>query len=106
MSWELKSAGEHFPAFATEWDRLNAECYASHPMFDSRFVGPLLEHFGKGDELLCIHHGADAIDGALILHPLGLGRWTLFLPSQSQAGAVLLKNARLLETLLDRKSVV
>lgn len=100
MSWELKSAGEHFPAFATEWDRLNAEFYGSHPMFDCRFVGPLLAHFGKGKELLCIHHGADAIDGALILSPIGFGRWALFLPAQSQAGALLLKDARLLETLM------
>jgi len=100
MSWELKAAGEHFPAFAAEWDRLNGELYGSHPFFDSRFIGPLLVHFGKGDELLCVHRGADAIDGALILHPLSFGRWSLFLPSQTQAGAVMLKDARLLETLL------
>jgi CelD/BcsL family acetyltransferase involved in cellulose biosynthesis len=100
MSWYLKPAGEHFSAFAAEWDRLNAELYGGHPLFDSRFVGPLLEYFGKGDEQLCIHCSADAIDGALILHPLGFGRWALFLPSQSQAGAVLLKDARLLENLL------
>lgn len=100
MTWELKPAREHFPAFAVEWDRLNAELYGNHPLFDSRFVGPLLEHFGKGDELLCIHRNADAFDGALILRPLGLGRWAIFLPSQAQAGAVMLKDAHLLETLL------
>jgi hypothetical protein len=38
---------------------------------------------------------AAAIDGALILRPLGLGRWSLFLPSQTQAGAVMLKDAGL-----------
>jgi CelD/BcsL family acetyltransferase involved in cellulose biosynthesis len=100
MTWQLVPAREHFPTFAAEWDRLNAELYGSHPLFDSRFVGPLLEHFGKGDELLCIHSSADTIDGALIMRPLGLGRWALFLPSQSQAGAVLLKDGSLLETLL------
>lgn len=100
MSWELKSAGENFAIFAAEWDRLNAVLYGGHPLFDSRFVGQLLEHFGKGNELLCIHRCSDAIDGALVLHPLGFGRWALFLPSQSQAGAVLLKDARLIETLL------
>ncbi len=40
MSWQLQPARDHFPAFAPEWDRLNAELYGSHPMFDSRFVGP------------------------------------------------------------------
>ena len=38
-------------------------------------------------------------DGALILRPLRFGRWALFLPGQAQAGAVMLKDARLLETL-------
>jgi CelD/BcsL family acetyltransferase involved in cellulose biosynthesis len=100
MTWQLNPAREHFPAFAAEWDRLNREIYASHPLFDSRFIGPLLEHFGKGDELLCFHRTDKAIDGALILRPIGLGRWALFLPAQTQAGAVLMKSARLLETLL------
>jgi CelD/BcsL family acetyltransferase involved in cellulose biosynthesis len=100
MSWELKSACEAFPSFATEWDRLNGELYDSHPMFDSRFVGPLLVHFCDGRELLCIHRTGETIDGALILRPRGLGRWMLFAPAQTQAGAVLIEDARVLETLL------
>lgn len=43
MTWQLLPAREHFPDFAAEWDRLNRELYKSHPLFDSRFVGPLLE---------------------------------------------------------------
>ncbi len=100
MTWQLHPAREKFPAFAADWDRLNAALYGRHPFFDSRFIGPLLEHFGDGRELLCLHRTTDGIDGALILHPLGLGRWALFTPSQTQAGAVLLKSARPLETLL------
>lgn len=100
MTWQLHPARERFTAYAADWDRLNAALYGRHPFFDSRFIGPLLQHFGTGDELLCTHHSHGAIDGALILRPLGLGRWSLFLPAQSQAGAVLLKNARPLETLL------
>lgn len=100
MTWQLQPARKHFPAFAAEWDRLNAQLYASHPFFDSRFIGPLLAHFGDGKELLCIHSAAAVIDGALILRPLRLGRWSLVLPSQTQAGAVMLKDAGLLETLL------
>lgn len=100
MTWQLSPARENFSAFTAEWDRLNREIYGGHPLFDSRFVGALLEHFGKGDELLCSHRTAETIDGALILRPIGFGRWALFLPSQTQAGAVLMKSARLLETLL------
>jgi len=99
MTWQLHPAREHFPAFAAEWDRLNAELYASHPFFDSRFIGPLLEHFGDGKELLCTHRTVNQVDGALILRPLGLGHWSLFLPSQAQVGALMLRSAHILESL-------
>jgi CelD/BcsL family acetyltransferase involved in cellulose biosynthesis len=99
MGWELKPAREAFSSFATEWDRLNGALYNSHPMFDSRFIGPLIEHFGKGDEQLCLHRTDGLINGALILRPLGLGRWALFLPAQAQAGAIMLNETSLLETL-------
>jgi CelD/BcsL family acetyltransferase involved in cellulose biosynthesis len=99
MTWQLEPARTAFPAFAAEWDRLNRELYGGHPLFDSRFIGPLLEHFGSGDELLCTHRSGDACDGALILRPRGMGRWALFLPAQAQIGAVLVHDARRLETL-------
>jgi CelD/BcsL family acetyltransferase involved in cellulose biosynthesis len=101
MGWELKPACEAFPDFAAEWDRLNGELYDSHPMFDSRFVGPLLKYFGKGNEKLCIHRAAGKVDGALILRPIGLGRWELFLPAQAQAGPILLREGRWLESLFE-----
>lgn len=100
MAWKLRPAREEFAEFAPEWDRLNAELYGSHPMFDSRFVGPLLEYFGDGKEVLCIHRNTQSINGALILRPTGFGRWALFLPPQAQAGAILLRDARQLEGLL------
>lgn len=99
MSWELRPAHTAFPAFAAEWDRLNHVLYAGHPMFDSRFIGPLLAHFGSGDEMLCLHRSGASVDGALIVRPLGKGRWTLFMPAQTQAGALMLENVRALDTL-------
>lgn len=99
MNWELRPAREAFPAFAAEWDRLNQALYASHPMFDSRFIDALLEHFGGGDEMLCLHRSGASVDGALIVHPLGKGRWSLFMPAQTQAGALMLENVRALDTL-------
>ncbi|MDI6746524.1 MAG: GNAT family N-acetyltransferase [Rhodocyclaceae bacterium] len=100
MPWEIKPAQSTLAAFATEWDRLNHTFYGNHPLFDSRFVIPLLEYFGDGSEQLCVHRTASVVDGALILYPRGPGRWALFLPSQAQAGPVLLADARLLETLM------
>lgn len=54
MTWEFHPARESFGQYAADWDRLNAELYASHPYYDSRFVGPLLKHFASGGELLCL----------------------------------------------------
>lgn len=100
LNWELRPAREAFSAFAGEWDKLNQMLYDSHPMFDSRFIGTLLEHFGGDDEILCLHHSNESIDGALIIRPLGQGRWTLFMPAQTQAGPLMLRNSRVLDTLL------
>ncbi|HNP05473.1 MAG TPA: hypothetical protein PKH67_11175, partial [Rhodocyclaceae bacterium] len=46
--------------FAEEWDRLNVRLTGGHPMFDSRFVERLLQHFGQGDEVLV---RGSAVDG-------------------------------------------
>jgi hypothetical protein len=99
--WEILAAKTAFPAFADAWDHLNARLYDAHPFFDSRFIAPLLDHFGTGSEKLCIHRTPDGISGALILCSIGLGRWSCFRPSQVQATAVMLDDVRLLETLLN-----
>ncbi|WP_363322057.1 GNAT family N-acetyltransferase [Accumulibacter sp.] len=100
MTWEIYPAGQAFPRFATDWNRLNDELYGGHPAFDSRFVGALLAHFGSGNESLCIHRSGEAVDGALILDSRGFGRWALFLPAQAPVGALLISDARCLETLM------
>jgi len=100
MSWDIRAARDAFPSFATEWDRLNHEIYDANPMFDSRFVGPLLECFGNGSERLCIHTTGTALDGAVLLRPSGFGRWELFLPSQAQIAPLLLRDAAHVQTLM------
>ncbi|UCV01943.1 GNAT family N-acetyltransferase [Dechloromonas denitrificans] len=100
MSWEIYPAKTIFPTYADDWDRLNAELYDSHPYFDSRFVGPLLNFFASGKEKLCIHRSNGVISGALILQPDGMGRWSTYRPSQVQVTALLFGDARLLDSLL------
>lgn len=100
MGWEIHPAKAAFPHFAEDWDRLNGQLYASHPLYDSRFVGPMLEYFASGKERLCIHRTDGLVTGALILQADGMGRWSSFKPSQSQATALLIDNARALKTLL------
>lgn len=99
MGWEIHPAKAAFPEFAQEWDRLNEQLYESHPLYDSRFVGPMLEFFASGKEQLCIHRNDGLVTGALILQADGMGRWSSFKPSQSQATALLLKDPHVLETL-------
>jgi CelD/BcsL family acetyltransferase involved in cellulose biosynthesis len=99
MPWQLHPAKSAFPRFAGEWDRLNAELYGGHPYFDSRFVGALLEHFGSGNERLCLHIDQGTVTGALILEPRRWGRWASFRPAQAQVTAILLADARLLKPL-------
>ena len=100
MGWEIHNAKTAFGTFADEWDRLNARLYDSHPFADSRFIGALLEHFGDGSELLCVHRTGDGLSGGLILRSSGLWRYSSFRPAQRQATVVLLEDARLLATLL------
>ena len=100
MTWEFYPATTMFSTYAEEWDRLNAQLYDSHPLFDSRFVGPLLDYFGSGNEKLCICRVNGVIEGALILRPSGAGRWSSFLPSQAQVAPVLLSDASRLGALL------
>ncbi len=102
MGWELHTAKTAFPKFAEEWDRLNARLYSNHPYYDSRFVGPMLDFFATGKEQLCIYRTDGIVTGALILQSDDMGRWSSFRPSQSQATAVLLSDARLLETLFHK----
>lgn len=100
MHWEFHPAKTAFPQFAQEWDRLNMQLYDGHPLYDSRFVGPMLEFFGTGNERLCILRSNGCVTGALILQARGMGRWSSFKPSQSQATALLVGDARMLEALL------
>lgn len=99
MGWEIHAAKDSFPAYAADWDHLNAKLYNSHPFFDSRFVGPLLDYFATGKEKLCIHREGGVITGALILQPTGLGRWASFQPSQTQATALLISEVGQIKSL-------
>ena len=102
MVWEMYAAKAEFPRFAPEWDQLNLALYGGHPLFDSRFIGSLLDCFGNGKEQLCIHRTNGVVSGALILQADGFGRWTSFRPSQAQAMAVLLSEAGQLVSLFQR----
>lgn len=91
MSWTIERLeGGGLGAFADEWDRLNRRLLAGHPFADTRFVAPLLRHFGRGTERLLVHRHGGSVDGMLLLERRPRGAWRPFLPSQLQAAPVLL----------------
>ncbi len=100
MTWEFHPAKADFSTYAEEWDRLNVQLFDGHPFFDSRFVGPLLEHFASGKEQLCICRSNGVISGLLILEQIGFGRWASFRPSQAQVTSILIADASTLSELL------
>lgn len=101
MSWEFHPARAAFDQYAADWDRLNGELCASHPYFDSRFVGPLLKYFASGRERLCLYRERGVVRGALILQPRGAGRWASFRPAQAQITPLLVADSAVLKSLLE-----
>ncbi len=98
--WAIYSAKNVFVEFSAAWDGLNSRLNNGHPFLDSRFVGPLLDNFGNGSELLCVHHTTSDPSGFLILCPPRYGIWSTFSPAQMPIAPLLLEDGRLIETLI------
>lgn len=94
MPWELYAAKARFSDFRKDWDALNLVLFEGHPLFDGRFIAALLDCFGSGGELLCVHRSQGAVTGMLIAESRGVGRWSLFLPPQSQVAPVLIRDLK------------
>jgi hypothetical protein len=76
--WELHSI-ERFSDYLTVWNELNAQGPES-PLLSTDFVFPVMNHFGRPDNLLAICKlGTNPIAMAL-LAPVGIGRWSTLNP--------------------------
>lgn len=84
MDWNLYPASD-FPAHHGAWDELQAQS-AGLPFLESRFLQPLLDVFGQGNELLAIGRVGPSWRAAALLRPAGRLRWELFMPSQLPLG--------------------
>jgi CelD/BcsL family acetyltransferase involved in cellulose biosynthesis len=86
MSWTLTPAS-HFAEHAAAWDALQRRS-TDTPFLEAAFIGPLLQEFGTGRELLALHRigAAGEIDIATLLRPAGRGMWETFQPSQLPLG--------------------
>lgn len=100
--WQVLPAKAHFKRFAAAWDRLNARLHNGHPYYASSFVGALVDHFATDRDLLCLLTADGEVTGAVLLGPMGGGRWRTFRPSQAQITPVLLANLQALQALWPR----
>jgi hypothetical protein len=76
-----------------EWDRLNAQSFDTHPLFDARVARLLCRHFGDRQLRYAALQSSAGVVAQLLLEPDGFGRWRLFCPSQSGVGlAVFARN--------------
>jgi CelD/BcsL family acetyltransferase involved in cellulose biosynthesis len=89
-TWSLHaidgSLGEH----AAAWDRLNRQLTQGLPTLDSRFIDPMLRHFGTGREVLCVLERTGEPAAMCILTRRSAAVWAAFMPSQAQIGPLLL----------------
>lgn len=90
MVWQVMKLERNMRGHRGDWNRLNAHLAASNPYLDSEFIEPLLQHFGSGEERLCVLKKDSQTIGMLIVEPCGLAKWCTFLPAQLQLGPVLL----------------
>ncbi|MGX4641049.1 GNAT family N-acetyltransferase [Massilia sp. SYSU DXS3249] len=87
MSWLLVPARE-FAQHRDAWSRLHASLGPGHAssLLACEFVAPLVEQFGRGDELLaCLKNGA-AVRAMAIVRPSRRGAWATFQPAQAPVG--------------------
>jgi CelD/BcsL family acetyltransferase involved in cellulose biosynthesis len=81
--WTFHRAVE-WPQLAATWDEVNASS-GNLPFLESAFLTPLLEHFGKGREIVALARRGDRPVAAALLHRAG-AQLVTFQPSQLPLG--------------------
>ncbi|WP_137938911.1 GNAT family N-acetyltransferase [Chitinivorax sp. B] len=85
--WLIESAIAEFDRYQAQWDDWNRQLYNDHPMFSSRFIGYLLNHYGDEKTALVVHRPSG---GMFLTQPYRAQGWASFLPSQLQASPIML----------------
>ena len=85
MSWHLTPA-RAFAHHVHDWTRLHASLGPTHAssLLAAEFVAPLIDQFGRGDELLaCFRAPSGTVRAMTIVRPSRRGAWTSFQPAQA-----------------------
>ena len=89
-AWTVHDAQAYLDEHAASWDRLNASHCAAHPVFDSRFVRAVLQHFPQQPVKALVLGEPSAPAGVVLLERVGPGVWRNFQRSQMQISPVLM----------------
>jgi len=81
MSWKLYPISE-FKNYQDDWQRFNLEA-SNSPLLSLEFILPLLQIFGKGDEVLTCYKNNNELQAMGIIKPKNQWVWTTFQPSQA-----------------------
>src|SRR5262249_19454992 len=87
MKWTFANALTSFDQYRAGWDAINRS-RDNHILLDSRFVAPLLKHFGDNNVKLAVHQENSTSAMALLVRQ-GMGSWSTFQPSQSPLGLIM-----------------
>ncbi|MCG2577761.1 GNAT family N-acetyltransferase [Dechloromonas sp. XY25] len=102
--WQSLSLNNQLGEHGVAWDACNQRLFRGHLLFDSRFVGNLLKHFGQGNERLMQQKNAAGELEMCLLRPAAWGRWETFFPSQAQISPVMVGSRESLGSIFDALS--
>jgi len=87
MKWHLTAARE-FARQRHDWDTLHAGLGPRHAssLLAAEFVAPLIDQFGRGDELLACLRDGNTVRAMALVHPSRRGAWSTFQPAQAPVG--------------------
>ncbi len=98
MNWQFFSTND-FALHREGWDWLNQHGPRS-PLLESRFVEPLIKHFGTGNEQMAIFGPLNQPIAMGIVNKAKFGVWSTFQPAQAPIGLWLSKTGSPIEDLL------
>lgn len=101
-TWKFLPARENFWKFRSAWDLLNKKYLQTHPLADSCFVEPLINHFATAHDFLAVKSDGAEHRCMLLLAPGRFGVVKSFCPAQTEFCPVLVPSFDELNTLVSQ----
>jgi CelD/BcsL family acetyltransferase involved in cellulose biosynthesis len=89
MNWTHLPLRDGLEQYAPQWQALNSERNAAHPLLCLDYMQPLVQHFSTAEDLLAVHHQPNGGVDAMLALSGGAMKWQTFRPSQAQLAPAL-----------------